>query len=73
MKCLKALYLVFAHGNGAMEVFPVVHVLAVETAALHGRPEPLEVPGVVGGIGFGHQAARGHGRCPLSRQDVGRG
>lgn len=48
-----------------MKVLPVVHVLAVVAAALEGRPEPLEVAGVV-------RAARLSGQHPdpLSRQDV---
>ena len=66
-------HLVFAHGHRAMKVLSVVHVFAVEAPALHRRPEPLEVPRIVGCIGFRHQSARGHGCSPLRCQDVGRG
>ena len=48
-----------------MEVLPVVHVLAVVAAALHGRAEPLEVSGVVGIARFPR-----HHPHPLGSQNV---
>ena len=40
--------LALAHGHSAVEVFPIVHVLARNEAALKTRAEALEVSGVVG-------------------------
>ena len=37
--------LALAHGHGAVEVFPVVHVLASHKSTLKARPKPLEIPG----------------------------
>ena len=37
--------LALAHWHGAVEVFPVVHVLASHKSTLKARPKPLEIPG----------------------------
>ena len=59
--------LAVAHGHGAVEVLPVVHVLACRKAALEAGAEPLEVPGVVC-----HLVLAGHHAHSLCGQDVGR-
>jgi len=60
-------YLVFAHEDRAVKVFPIAHVFAVEAAALQRRAEPLEVSRVVRAV----RLARHHAH-PLGRQDVRR-
>ena len=57
-----------AHGDRAVEMFPVVHVFTSGEAALQAGAEPLEVAGVVGGDqGLpGDQAVH-----PLGGQEVG--
>ena len=57
-----------AHGDRAVEMFPVVHVFTPGEAALQAGAEPLEVAGVVGGDqGLpGDQAVH-----PLGGQEVG--
>ena len=57
-----------AHGDGAVEMFPVVHVFTPREAALQAGAEPLEVAGVV----RRHQRLPGDEAVhPLGGQEVG--
>ena len=56
-----------AHRHRAVEVLPVVHVLAGDEAALEARTEALEVAGVVG-----HPLLAGHHADSLGSQHVRR-
>ena len=57
--------LALAHWHRAVEVLPVVHVLAGDEAALEARSKALEVAGVVG-----HPLLAGHHAHPLGGQHV---
>ena len=61
--------LALAHGDRAVEMFPVVHVFTPREAALQAGAEPLEVAGVV----RRHQGLPGDEAVdPLGCQEVGR-
>ena len=60
--------LALAHGDGAVEMFPVVHVFTPREAALQAGAEPLEVAGVVRGH---HRLPRDQAVDPLGGQEMG--